>query len=328
MGASLTKPTVANVPFAVLGVDSTTGKFNVAATTNGTTWTSAASVDTTANPNLGNVTPNSGFKIGSTYYWMSGPGSAAYACSSSNWSSFTYSTNTTSNLGANGATWNGTGLVTGRTTMIVQSTTDFNTWSSSTAIGSGNNFRAAVYNSGRWVVVGGNGNTGGGAWAWTNTNANGSGSWTNATTQMTSAATNVTAQHVTYAGGKYVAVGGGTTNATTYTSTDGLNWTSNGTVSGFTVPFLTVAGNGTNYVALTGSASGAYSTNGSTWSSITMPSYVTTNATVFKCVIYGNGYYVACGDSGTIMYSTDGINWTAATHPFPTTTTFYSIIAG
>ena len=314
---SATPPTL-----TAIGYDASGAAVNVIRSTNGTSWTSLGSFTTSTNANMVTPMANSGFKIGSTYYWMSSGGGAALL-STTNWSSFSNSASTSA-ISSNGAAYNGTGLVTGRTTMIVQSSSDLSTWSSSTAIGSGNNFRAAAYGAGTWVVTGSLSAVGAGAW--TNATTNGSGSWTAATTQMTSASTSTLAAHVIYAGGKFVAVGGDTANgAATWTSTNGTTWTSNGLISG-SAPhtLLSVAYDGTSrYVAVSNNGNIYYSANAASWTQATTPAIG-----IMTCVAYQNGYWVAVGNANTLVYSTDGATWTSATLPTASSTDYKLIIVG
>lgn len=116
-----------------------------------------------------------------------------------------------------------------------------------------------------------------------------------------------------FGNGKFVAVAGGSTggSATSYVSTDLLNWTA-GTMPNST---WSTVGYGTQFVALaTGTAIAATSVDGINWTQRTLPSSDT-----WSKVVYGGGVYFAFGmGNGTTApaaSSPDGITWTARTLP-------------
>jgi hypothetical protein len=331
LSPAATAPTTV-APFIAIGYDQTLGLFSVASTANGVTWSSASSLSTTSNPNLASLVPNGTFKVGSTYYSLVGPGgSTKYLASTTNWSTFSYSTST-AGLNVNGVGYNGTGVVVGSTALAIKSSANLGTtWSTASSV-SGVSIRTAAYGAGTWVAVGQSANTGGGAVAYTNATTDGSGTWTAATTQMTSPSTSYDARHVIYAGGKFVAVGGFTGTATSYTSTNGTTWTSN-TIAGSVSSggLQSVAYDGVSKYVAVGDTSGGtpnliYSSDGNTWALATAPAILTTNAVSFNSVTYANGYFIAVGDSNTIAYSTNGTSWSVSTTPFATTNTFVTVV--
>jgi hypothetical protein len=176
-------------------------------------------------------------------------------------------------------------------------------------------------------------NTGGGAAAYTNATTDGSGTWTAATTQMTSPSTSYDVRHVIYAGGKFVAVGGlSGAGAYSHTSTNGTSWTSNA-VSGSVTNnwFQSVAYDGVSrYVAVGDAASPSpicYSSDGNTWTAATVPTAWVTNAVGFSNVVYANGFFIAVSsNTNTIGYSTNGTSWSTSTSPFASTNIFTGVL--
>lgn len=92
-------------------------------------------------------------------------------------------------------------------------------------------------------------------------------------------------------------------------STDGMNWSTATTLTGFT-GYVTVAyGNG-YFVAVDSSTSNvAKSTDGLTWTYSTLP---ITNA--FALTYGGTTWVAACNNSTSLATSTDGVSWTARTN--------------
>lgn len=106
---------------------------------------------------------------------------------------------------------------------------------------------------------------------------------------------------VTYAQGKFVAVGA---NGTILTSTNGMNW-ANRTTGSTSAQLRDVAyGNGL-FTAIGTSSLLRYSTDGETW--------VTTggSSASLKSVTFAKGLFVAVGDNGAIRTSVNGIDWTS-----------------
>ena len=321
-----------NSTITLIGYDSTTASVYVQRTSNGgTSWSSLGIFSATTNAGLASSGTNSGFKTsGGTYGWCNGGGGSSYLETTNNFSTFTVSNSFNAAL-SNGGFWNGTAYVIGRTTGIVNSTTDFSTFATSTAIGSGNNMKGVAYGGGIWVICGSKSTNG--AWVWTNTTTNGSGSWTDAS-GMTSTNTNVLANHVAYGGGKFVAVGGsdGSSGPYTWQSSNGTSWTANGvadsSANGAEI-FYSVAtdGNG-KWVTCGSNGLIYYSTNaGTSWTKATsgVPTY---GSTSLGTIIYSNNMFIATGANNIISYSSDGISWTTKSLSTPSTVTWTTPISG
>jgi len=123
---------------------------------------------------------------------------------------------------------------------------------------------------------------------------------------------------VAYGNGVYVAIP--SSGQSTYTSTDGINWTTNTSALPTSTTWASITfGNG-YFVAVAGysvtSTVAAYSTNGVTWTSATLPSSSNWTSVAFGN-ISGTNYFVAiaggAGSATTVnAYSTNnGATWTA-----------------
>ena len=109
-----------------------------------------------------------------------------------------------------------------------------------------------------------------------------------------------TLNDVAYGNGRFVAVGG---NFSVATSTNGVDWTTQFIASG--IPLNSVSfGNGL-FVAAGGSGFIRTSINGTTWSTIQISS------AHLNGVAWGGGTFVAVGTNGTILTSANGTNWTS-----------------
>jgi hypothetical protein len=120
---------------------------------------------------------------------------------------------------------------------------------------------------------------------------------------------------VTFASGKFVAVGGDGATAVILTSTDGITWTSR-TVPGGIVSISTVAFGASVFVAVasTGAASKVItSPDGVTW---TTQAYAPASP-LGPALIFAGGLFVTGFQSAipTIVTSPDGVTWTARTVP-------------
>ena len=108
-------------------------------------------------------------------------------------------------------------------------------------------------------------------------------------------------------------------NRTTYTSSDGLTWSTNATAIGAAVTVMSgVAG---YFVTVTsGGTTAYYSTNGVTWNTAALPSSTTWN------LIASSGTVCVAAASGTTTaaYSTNGTTWTATTLPISATSLSYA----
>lgn len=112
--------------------------------------------------------------------------------------------------------------------------------------------------------------------------------------------TTVFLNDVTYAQGKFVAVGG---NGTIITSTNGVNW-ANRTVGSTSEQLRGVThGNGA-FVAVGTGSTVRYSTDGENW-------IAAGSGASLKSVTFAKGLFVAVGDNGAIRTSVNGTNWTS-----------------
>ncbi len=114
--------------------------------------------------------------------------------------------------------------------------------------------------------------------------------------------TMITLNAVTYALGKFVAVGD---SGKILTSTNGVDWVDRTPSAAGSLRGV-VYGNG-RFTAIGDSSLLRHSTDGDTW--------VTTGSSggTFNSVAFGNGVFVAAGNNGSIRSSVDGIAWTART---------------
>ena len=114
--------------------------------------------------------------------------------------------------------------------------------------------------------------------------------------------TRVDLNAVTYAQGKFVAVGA---SGTILSSTNGMNWTDR-TTGSTTVQLQGLThGNGA-FVAVGTSGAVRYSTDGENWVSVSL-------GVTLKSVTHAKGLFVAVGDSGAIRTSVNGTNWSNRT---------------
>ena len=112
----------------------------------------------------------------------------------------------------------------------------------------------------------------------------------------------VSLNYVTYAGGQWIAPGGGTV----LTSGDGLSWTRQ--ISPVTSGLVGAAYGNNLYVVVGVGGKIITSPTGVTWTERT--SGVTTD---LRKVAFNNGTFVAAGLSGVILSSADGVTWTRRT---------------
>ncbi len=122
--------------------------------------------------------------------------------------------------------------------------------------------------------------------------------------------------NIAYGGGKFVAVGG---NGSIATSADGAAWTSQSLNGGVALCGVTY-GNGT-FVASGHAGTIVTSPDGSAWTSRTTPT-----SAILYCAAYGNSTFVAVGVGGTIISSSDGVTWTQQASG--TTKDLYGIVYG
>jgi hypothetical protein len=103
---------------------------------------------------------------------------------------------------------------------------------------------------------------------------------------------------------------------TPYTSTNGINWSSNNRALGNTHPGA-IQRIGDRLYITAGSAEGsigstaviAFTTNGTNWNNVT--TFPTSTGGVYAlCYSTAVGRYVAAGSRGGMFHSTDGLNWT------------------
>ncbi len=128
---------------------------------------------------------------------------------------------------------------------------------------------------------------------------------------------------VTFAGGKFVAIGDSSANLT---SPDGITWTRGTAPSGFNL--RGVAYSGSRYAAVgflasnpaTDKGVALRSDDGVTWTTATIPS----GSGQLLGLAFGAGRFVAVGELGRIYSSTDAITWSAA--PTPVTSTLRTVI--
>jgi hypothetical protein len=300
----------------LLGYDTASAVVYAQRTTNsGASWSSLGTYTSAVNAGLATVGVNSGFKLANgTYGWWNGGGGTSYVETTTNFSTFNVSTSFSA-VSTNGGFWNGSAYVIGRTTGIVNSSTDLSTFTQSTAIGGGNNMKGVTYGNGVWVICGQKSTSG--AWVWTNTNVNGSGAWSDAT-GVTSPNTSTVALHVAFGGGKFVAVGSDATYPYSWTSTNGTSWTANGNVTTAVSEQLnSVATDGNGKWVTVGNSGGIYySTNAGTSWTIAVTG---TGAVNYSGVYYTDGVFVATGSNNTVSYSSNGISWTTKNLSVPST---------
>ena len=108
-------------------------------------------------------------------------------------------------------------------------------------------------------------------------------------------------------------------NRTTYTSSDGLTWSTNATAIGAAVTVMSgVAG---YFVTVTsGGTTANYSTNGVTWNTAALPSSTTWSMIASS----GTVCVAAASGTATAAYSTNGTTWTATTLPISATSLTYA----
>jgi len=143
------------------------------------------------------------------------------------------------------------------------------------------------------------------------TSSNNGSTWQNATPGGT--ITDYQGVSVAYGNGVYVTTVNTPPETYTrvYTSTDGINWTSQVTPIAWNGwPSVTFANGKFVAVANTGSNQSMTSTDGVNWT-LGSP----TPSGTWSSVTYGNGKFVAVASGGTnrVMTSTDGVSWTART---------------
>ena len=133
-------------------------------------------------------------------------------------------------------------------------------------------------------------------------------------TRSSSALTNQRLYDVTYAAGKFVAVGD---SGTIFTSTNGSTWT-RATTPSTSHAYRGVVYGGNRFVAVglgpanaVPRANAAFSNDGTTWTAATVPAGVGT----MTGIAYGAGRFVAVGETGRIYNSSDGAAWTEVTSP-------------
>jgi YVTN family beta-propeller protein len=132
----------------------------------------------------------------------------------------------------------------------------------------------------------------------------------------TSSAVASTLKSITYANGKYVAVGGDPGNVATQlgitgriiTSTDSLTWTSVYPTGGMGTPLNHVLFANGKFVAAVPDMKGCYvSADGVAWA-FAQPAAQQTQFSLLE-ITYANGRYVGVGSAGNIGISTDASNW-------------------
>ncbi|NBV21070.1 MAG: hypothetical protein EBS05_03995 [Proteobacteria bacterium] len=262
--------TVGNVKLVAVAEDSTV----VVSEDHGTTWRS--------------ITVNAPFAI--TYSDGAGArGVGGFQMTTSDGTNWTY---TLPGVGTLMGVGHGNGRFIALASQVRLSSTDLNTWSAAPVSYSHN---ALVFGNGILVSVGGGSSTEGRGYV--STSVDGS-QWVDRLTP-----TMISLNAVTYAQGKFVAVGD---SATILNSTNGVDWVNRTPAVNASALRGVAYGNGV-FVAIGAGSILRYSTDGDTW--VTSG----TSGTTLNSITFANGIFVGVGDNGAVRSSVDGITWTART---------------
>ncbi len=262
--------TVGNVKLVALAEDSTV----VVSEDHGTTWRS--------------ITVNAPFAI--TYSDGSGArGVGGFQMTTSDGTNWTYTLPAVSSVTGVG---HGNGRYVALSSQVRLASTDLNNWTPSPVNYS---HSAVVFGNGILVTVGGGSIFEGRGYV--STSVDGS-QWVDRLTP-----TLISLNAVTYAQGKFVAVGD---SATILNSTNGVDWVNRTPAVNASALRGVAYGNGV-FVAIGAGSILRYSTNGDTW--VTSGS----SGTTLNSVTFANGIFVGVGDNGAVRSSVDGITWTART---------------
>jgi hypothetical protein len=247
--------------------------------TDGVTWSPVSNFATTNSYDLGAVTYGGGqfVAVGQNTTIMTSPDGNTWtrrfaASGSSYFIGVTYG--------------NGLYVITGSSSPgddIIETSPDGITWTARTAGIPGNQpIRGVAYGNSLFVAVADNGET--------TTSPDGI-TWTR---RAVASVLGINANGIIYANGLFVAVyGDGTNGSKIITSSDGINWTTQNTITGNNVIYAVTYAQGSFYTVGSTSSTYLYSTDGITWSAA---SSITAGAQGF-CIVEGNGTYVI-GSSG------------------------------